>query len=165
MFPFILGAVLKTIKQSNNNLINNIIVFLLSNFIWTNRKIETKLYLLPIGPNKIVQQKTIISLMKFLFRCLSVFKICSLTIGKHWTLTVTYIEILYFGSLSYKVVLKAWKIYLPAFYNSKFSQNIQWVGELFCFPLKNKRFYLSSDSPPPSCVLTTLVFFILAASV
>ena len=26
----------------------------LSNLIWDNRKVETKLYLLPIGPNKIV---------------------------------------------------------------------------------------------------------------
>ena len=26
----------------------------LNNLIWTNRKVETKLYLLPIGPNKIV---------------------------------------------------------------------------------------------------------------
>ena len=26
----------------------------LNNFIWTNRKVETKLYLLPIGPNKII---------------------------------------------------------------------------------------------------------------
>ena len=33
--------ILKEIKQPNN-------------FIWTTRKVETKLYLLPIGPNKIV---------------------------------------------------------------------------------------------------------------
>ena len=37
----------------------------LNNFIWTNRKVETKLYLLPIGPNK-------------MFNCLVVFKIRSL---------------------------------------------------------------------------------------
>jgi len=30
---------------------------LLNNFNWTYRKIETKLYLLPIGPNKTVQQE------------------------------------------------------------------------------------------------------------
>ena len=35
----------------------------LNSFIWTNGKVETKLYLLPIGPNKIVQ----------LFSCLIVF--------------------------------------------------------------------------------------------
>ena len=49
--------ILKTIKPRNKNLIKNIIVFLLNNCIWTNRKVETKLYLLPVGPNKIVQQE------------------------------------------------------------------------------------------------------------
>ena len=48
---------MKTIKPRNKNLIKNIIVFLLNNCIWTNRKVETKLYLLPVGPNKIVQQE------------------------------------------------------------------------------------------------------------
>ena len=36
-------------------------------FIWTNRKVESKLYLLPIGPDRIV----------YLFGCLIVFKIRS----------------------------------------------------------------------------------------
>ena len=36
-------------------------------FIWTNRKVETKLYLFPIGPDRIV----------YLFGCLIVFKIRS----------------------------------------------------------------------------------------
>ena len=53
--------ILKTIKQRNKNLISNIIVFLLNNFIWTsNGKVETKLYLLPIGPNKVFSKKTTI---------------------------------------------------------------------------------------------------------
>jgi hypothetical protein len=52
--------ILKTIKQQNNETI----------FIWTNRKVETKLYLLPIGPDRIV----------YLFGCLVVFKIRSLVV-------------------------------------------------------------------------------------
>ena len=40
----------------------------LNNFIWTNRKVETKMYLLPIGPKRIV----------WLLGCLIVFKIRSL---------------------------------------------------------------------------------------
>jgi len=40
----------------------------LNNFIWTNRKVETKLYLLPIGPNEFV----------WLFRFLVVLRIRSL---------------------------------------------------------------------------------------
>ena len=41
---FILGADFK----------NNQTTKQLNNLIWTNRKVETKLYLLPIGPNQIV---------------------------------------------------------------------------------------------------------------
>ena len=43
----------------------------LNNFIWANRKVELKLNLLPIGPNRFV---------KF-FSCLVVFKIRSQTIN------------------------------------------------------------------------------------
>ena len=49
--------ILKTIKQRNNNFIKSYLVFLLNNFIWTNRRGETKLYILPIGRNKIVHQE------------------------------------------------------------------------------------------------------------
>ena len=49
--------ILKTIKQQNKQTI----------CIWTNRKVETKLFLLPIGPDIIV----------YLFGCLIVFKIRS----------------------------------------------------------------------------------------
>ena len=48
--------ILKSIKQRNKNIIKNINVFLLNHFIWTDRKVETKLYLLPIGQNKIVKK-------------------------------------------------------------------------------------------------------------
>ena len=41
----------------NNNFTKYIIVFLLDNFIWTNKKGETLLYFLPIGRNKIVHQE------------------------------------------------------------------------------------------------------------
>ena len=44
----------QTTKQQNKYRTKNIIVFLLNNFIWTNRKGETILYLLIISPNKIV---------------------------------------------------------------------------------------------------------------
>jgi len=50
----------KTRKQRNKNFTKNIIVFLLNNFIWTNRRGETQLCFLPIGR---------IFLMRFLFRC------------------------------------------------------------------------------------------------
>ena len=49
--------ILKTIKQPNKRFIKNIIVFLLKNFIWTNRKQVEFCFYLPIGPNKIVQQE------------------------------------------------------------------------------------------------------------
>ena len=44
----------QTTKQQNKYRTKNIIVFLLNNFIWTNRKGETILYLLIISPNKTV---------------------------------------------------------------------------------------------------------------
>ena len=78
------GADLKTIKQRNKNLIKNVIVLLLNNFIWTNRKEETILYLLSIGRKKLFIKKTIIFLMRLLFRCFIVFKIPSQVI---WSLS------------------------------------------------------------------------------
>ena len=50
--------ILNTIKQRNNNFIMNILVFLLNNFIWTNKSEETKLYFLPNGGNKVVHQES-----------------------------------------------------------------------------------------------------------
>ena len=66
--------ILKRIKQGNKNFIKNIIVFFLNNFIWTNMKFKTKLYLVQIES---FNKKTIIFLMRFLFLCLIVFKIRS----------------------------------------------------------------------------------------
>ena len=57
--------ILKTIKQRNKNFIQNIIVFLFNNFIWTNRK----------QVQFCVNKKTIILWRIFLCRYLSVFKI------------------------------------------------------------------------------------------
>ena len=51
------GRILKAIMKRNKILIKNIIVLLLNNFIGTNRKKKTKLYLLLVGPNKIVRQE------------------------------------------------------------------------------------------------------------
>ena len=48
----------------------------LNNFIWANRKVELKLNLLPIGPNRFV----------LLFSCLVVFKIRSQTINDRSTI-------------------------------------------------------------------------------
>ena len=71
--------ILKTITQRSNNFIKSILVFLLNNFIWTNRRRETKLYFLPIGPNKlsigpnkIVQENKSIpdKILALLFCCL-----------------------------------------------------------------------------------------------
>ena len=44
-------------------------------FIWTNRKVETKIYLLPIGPDIII----------YLFGCLIVYKIRSQSLNKRRT--------------------------------------------------------------------------------
>jgi len=51
-------------------------VFLLNNFIWANRKGETKLYFLPIGRNKIIgntrENKNILDeILVSLFSCFS----------------------------------------------------------------------------------------------
>ena len=51
------GNVYKVRKQRNKNFTKNIIVFLLNNFIWTNRNGETNLYFLPVDPNKIRKTK------------------------------------------------------------------------------------------------------------
>ena len=56
-FYFVLEQILKTIKQRNKNLIKNIFVSLLNNFISTNRKEVKFCFYPPIGPNKIVQQE------------------------------------------------------------------------------------------------------------
>ena len=54
----------KTRKQRSNNFTKNIIVFLMNNFISTNRKGETKLSSLPIG-----HQENKKKLVKLLFSC------------------------------------------------------------------------------------------------
>ena len=54
---YIFLQILKTIKQRNKNFFNIINVFLLDNFIWTNRKQVEFYFYLPIGPDKIVQQE------------------------------------------------------------------------------------------------------------
>ena len=62
----------KTRKQRNKNVTKNIIVFLLNNFIWANRKGEKKLFFLPIGRNKIVHQenkKILDKILASLFSC------------------------------------------------------------------------------------------------
>ena len=70
------GADFKNNQKQNNYTI----------FIWTNRKVETKLHLLPIGPDRIV----------FLFDCLIVFKIRSLDLGMKWAIWVLRVTKLYF---------------------------------------------------------------------
>ena len=62
IFCFIQGADFK----------NNQTTKQLDKFIHTNRKVETKLYLLPFGPNKVVK----------LFSCLIVFKIRSQSLAR-----------------------------------------------------------------------------------
>ena len=54
---FFWERILKTIKQRNNNFIKNIFVFLLNNFIWTNKRGKTKLCFLPFGRNNFVHQE------------------------------------------------------------------------------------------------------------
>ena len=49
----------------------------MNNFIWTNRKVETKLYLLLISPNKIFQQENNNILDEILFSLFGWFKIRS----------------------------------------------------------------------------------------
>ena len=71
--------ILKIITQRNNNFSKNILVFLIYNFISTN-KMEVDFCFSPLsGPNKnCSNKKTRIFLMKLLFRCLIAFKIRSL---------------------------------------------------------------------------------------
>ena len=60
---------LKTRKQRNKNSIKNIIVFLLKNLFWANRKGESKLYFFLLVVIKLFLKKTKIFLTKFSFRC------------------------------------------------------------------------------------------------
>ena len=69
--------ILKTIKQRSKNLIKNIIVFLLDNFIWTKRRGETKLWFLPIGRIKLFIEKIKYSWWDSCFVVFFVFKIRS----------------------------------------------------------------------------------------
>ena len=56
-------------KQRNMNFAKNIIVFLLNNFIWTNRKEEQNCTSFLLVEIKLFE-KTIIFFLRFLFRCL-----------------------------------------------------------------------------------------------
>ena len=44
----------KFIQHLGADFKNNQTTIIIKQFIWTNREVETKLYLLPIGPNRIV---------------------------------------------------------------------------------------------------------------
>ena len=69
---YIFLQILKTIKQRNKNFFNIIIVFLLDNFIWTNRKQVEFYFYLPIGPDKIVQRENntiLVEILVSLFDC------------------------------------------------------------------------------------------------
>ena len=116
--------ILKTIKQRNKNFIKNIIVFLLNNFIWTNKKQIKFCFYLPIGAKKNFNKKATIFLMRFLFHYFIVFKICYSCVGRGlWCAReVTHFIFFYGGGRWYKY----W-----CTFHTMLNVNLNWFLETF----------------------------------